>query len=132
MGASQMVALGLSLAGSMLAVQLPGEARERVAKFPQLGKLADELAGKMLAQGTPNAPAMGYWQFVSFHRCVMERRWDWILYCSKPLWNPTHSDWLSLRLPASLSALYFLLRPLRLLRKYARKAWGRINPAGNR
>ena len=131
MGAAQMVALGLSLAGSMLAVQLPREVRERVTNFPQLAKLAEEVAGKMLVPGTPNAAAMGYWQFVSFHRRVMARRWDWLLYCSKPLWNPTHSDWLSLRLPASLSALYYILRPLRLLRKYARKAWGRISTAGN-
>ncbi len=131
MGATHMVALGLSLAESMLAVQLPREARERVASFPRLGKLAEEVAERMLAQRTSQTPAMGYWQFVAFHRRVMERRWDWLLYCSKPLWNPTHSDWLSLRLPASLSALYYLLRPLRLLRKYGRKAWGRISSAGN-
>ena len=132
MGAERMLALGLSLAVGVLALQLPQEVGARVASFPLMGELAQEVAGKLLVLGSPKTPAMGYWQFVAFHRRVMKGRWDWLLYCSKPLWNPTHSDWLSLRLPASLSALYYILRPLRLLRKYGGKAWGRVMPAGRR
>ena len=35
--------------------------------------------------------------------------------------TPNESDWELMRLPASLSALYYVLRPFRLLRKYGRQ-----------
>jgi hypothetical protein len=118
MGAEKMVVLGLMLAERMLGLRLPEEVRGRLAGHPGLAKMAGEVAGAMTARDGAASGRMSYWQFCAFHYRIMDRHWDWVLYCSKPLWNPTHSDWLFLKLPAPLAGLYFVLRPLRLLRKY--------------
>lgn len=120
-GASKMVVLGLLLAQDMLGLQLPKDVEKRLLNYPKLKYIAESIAKKMFAIAETPGKEMSYREYVVFHYHIMDNRLDWLRYCLKSLYNPTHSDWLWLQLPASLSIVYYLLRPLRLARKYGLK-----------
>jgi hypothetical protein len=121
LGALKMVVLGLLLAREMLGLVLPGRVEERLAEYPRVKNIAENIAGKMLSISESAPLQMIYWENVVFHYDIMDRRIDWLRCYLRSLSNPTHSDWLWIRLPASLSVLYYILRPLRLVGKYSRK-----------
>jgi hypothetical protein len=121
LGALKMVVLGLLLAREMLGLVLPGKVEEKIAEYPRVKNISENIAGKMLSISESSPLRMNYWENVVFHYDIMDRRKDWLRCCLRSLSNPTHSDWLWIRLPASLSVLYYILRPLRLVGKYSRK-----------
>jgi hypothetical protein len=82
--------------------------------------IASGIAGKMLSTSESPQLQMSYRQYGMFHYDIMDNRLDWFRYCLKSLFNPTHSDWLWARLPASLSVFYYIFRPIRLVGKYSR------------
>lgn len=120
LGASKMLLLGLVLARDMLGLVLPARIEGRLAEHQKLRNMAKEIAEKMLSTAEASPMPMSYREYVVFHYCIMDSRLDWLRYCLKSLFNPTHSDWLWVRFPASLSVFYYILRPLRLLGKYSR------------
>ena len=120
LGASKMLLLGLVLARDLLGLVLPVSIEERLVEYPKLGNKAKDIAGKMLSTTEGSPMPMSYREYVMFHYGIMDNRLDWLRYCLKSLFNPTHSDWLWVRFPASLSAFYYILRPLRLVGKYSR------------
>jgi Uncharacterised nucleotidyltransferase len=119
-GALKMVGLGLLLTRQLLGLALPAEV-EMLPRYPKLEKSACDIAGRIFASTEFSESQMSFREYVTYHHGVMDRTSDWLSYCIRPLLNPTHSDWLWIRLPASLSLFYYVLRPLRLAGKYARK-----------
>lgn len=120
LGASKMLLLGLVLARDMLGLALPVSIAGLLAEYPKLTNMAKDIAEKMLSTVEAPPMPMSYREYVVFHYGVMDNRLDWLRYCLKSLFNPTHSDWMWLRFPASLSGVYYIVRPLRLLGKYSR------------
>jgi hypothetical protein len=121
LGSLKMVLLGLLLARELRGLVLPDKVEEALIKHPKLQSIADRIAVKMFVISESPEMQMSYREYVFFHYAIMDKRCDWLRYCLKSLYNPTHSDWLWVRLPASLSAFYYLLRPYRLIEKYSRK-----------
>jgi Uncharacterised nucleotidyltransferase len=60
---------------------------------------------------------------------IMDRKGDAITSLLRSIFVPTISDWQSLTLPAALYPLYYLFRPLRLLKKYGASGLGRTGSA---
>ncbi len=121
LGALKMVVLGLLLAREMLGLALPDKVEEKMAEYPKLKIVTGSIAGKMLSISQSSPLQMRYREYVIFHYDIMDNRLDWLRRCWRSLSNPTHSDWIWIRLPASLSVLYYILRPIRLVGKYSRK-----------
>lgn len=121
LGALKMVVLGLLLAKELLGVVLPGKVEAKMDEFPKLMEIADDIAGGMMSSTGVSERQMSYWKYIAFHHGIMDNHLDWLRYCLKSLLNPTHSDWLWIRLPASLSVFYYVFRPLRLFAKYSSK-----------
>jgi hypothetical protein len=53
-----------------------------------------------------------------FHLRVRDRMIDRVHYCQQRAITPNYRDWAALRLPPALAPLYYLLRPVRLLRMH--------------
>jgi len=121
LGALKMVCLGLLLARQLLELTLPDSVENVLSNYPKLEKNASGLAERIFSSTEFIESQMRYREYVTYHYTIMDKTADWLHYCLRPLLNPTHSDWLWLRLPASLSLLYYIVRPLRLTGKYAKK-----------
>ena len=67
--------------------------------FPEISLTVDELRAK---------------RYNLFHLLVRDNVIDSIRYLLRLIFRPTNVEWLWLRFPASLSFLYYFLRPLRL------------------
>ena len=121
LGAVKMLLLGLMLARELLGTVLPENIAQMLLLYPKLKEIAGGIAAGIFTSSEMPAPPMSYREYIVYHYCIMDRRRDCLRYCLRPLFNPTHSDWLWVRLPASLSFLYFLLRPFRLVGKNMNK-----------
>ncbi len=120
-GSSRMVALGLLLSRELTGVTLAKDALKIVENHPQLHELSLIVLKRLLTSRSHENRKLSYFQYIRFHREVMSNNFDWLRYSLRPLLNPTHSDWLWIRLPAALSIIYYFFRPLRLLIKNLRK-----------
>jgi hypothetical protein len=77
------------------------------------------LAGEVRARlfrGTQRVPGM--FATTWFHLRARERLADRSRYCLRLVSTPTAGDFELVSLPARLSFLYYVLRPIRLARKY--------------
>jgi hypothetical protein len=131
-GCWRAVGLGLHLAHEWLSAPVPEPVLRAIARAPGIGAAA-AMVGERLFQGDGGIAAAGA---ARFHRYLAERLRDrlWIqlfplLHPLYDLITPSQRDRAALRLPAGLTALYYALRPVRLLVHYAgvpvRKAWPR-------
>jgi hypothetical protein len=116
LGAERILLLGLFLAGELFGAEFPPSIVRRIDQQPTIRSLAGEVRENLLR---PNPAARGLRQRISFHIRARERLTDRFRYCTRLLFTTTPIDWQILPLPASLSFLYPLLRPLRLAKKYA-------------
>jgi hypothetical protein len=123
-GSTRMVALGLLLSTELLGIKLPEPAAKIINCHTQLKKTYSFILNRLFTEEINSPPPFTFIEFIIFHKEIMDRRSDWLQYCIRPLFNPTHSDWLWIRLPASLSVFYYFLRPLRLFIKRIRKLAG--------
>ena len=120
-GALKMTLLGLLLAQKLLDLVLPIKVEKKINRYQKLDSIAYQITEKMFFPPEESQQLMNYREYVLFHYAIMDKRIDWLAYCIKPLLNTTHSDWQWVRLPASLSFLYYILRPLRLISTYSNK-----------
>ena len=60
--------------------------------------------------------------FHPFHYRMRERRRDRLGYALLKMVEPNAADWMERPLPEKLFPLYYVLRPLRLLRKFGRRS----------
>lgn len=123
-GSNGMVALGLLLSAELPGMKLPEPAAKIINFHPQLIKTHSFVLNRLFIENFNTLPPFTFIQFVFFHKAIMDRQSDWLSYCIRPLLNPTHSDWLWIRMPASLSFFYYFVRPVRLLIKYLHKLFG--------
>lgn len=114
-GSVRMLRLGLGLAGEMFGVELPADMARQVAADPAVSRLATEVY-RVLARA-PDAK-VGFFEEQLFTIRTLQSVRRKVLFCVDQLVTPTPLEWACLRLPPSLSFLYYLVRPCRLALKY--------------
>jgi hypothetical protein len=119
-GVQRMLLLGLHLAGGLLETRLPGAA-SRASDDETVRALASEVVQRLFADGTPELVGSERARFFRFHLRLREGPWRKLQHCLRIVFKPTQEDWAFLPLPASLSLLYTILRPVRLAAVYARR-----------
>lgn len=123
LGVQRMLALGLFLAHDLLGTALPDKVWRRSLVDHTVKALATEVS-QCLFHETDNPPAT-YAKFVFYHRLrerFQDRMHHHLYYLYAYFWiivTPNVRDRALLPLPACLSSLYYLLRPMRLLWMYA-------------
>ena len=109
-----MLLLGLTLAHTLAGAELPEEILGKVKEDEAAARLASDAARRMF-DGAEYKPA-GFFRSVGFNLRARKRARERLRYCRFIL-TPTDGDLKALALPARLSFVYYLLRPLRLLLK---------------
>jgi hypothetical protein len=110
----RMLLLALALAQTLAAASLPEEVRRSVEEDEAVARLSSEAAARMF-DGAEYRPA-GLFHSVGFNLRARSRARERLRYFRFIL-TPTDGDLTALALPARLSFIYYLLRPLRLLLK---------------
>jgi Uncharacterised nucleotidyltransferase len=111
----RMIRVTLALVNELRLLTLSSAVVENVRQDNEAMKLATLLAGSMFTeQGTRHA-------FVQFHLRVRESLMDRARFVAKSLFLPAHEDWDAVPLPAWAAPLYYIIRPLRMTLKYARR-----------
>jgi hypothetical protein len=109
-GCSRMLALALALARDLLGARLPEEATMLIEQDAASRELCRIVASRLLSDADMQPGVRAYFRF----QVAARERWrDRIRYCRYAL-SPTERDLAALRLPRSLSLIYYFLRPLRL------------------
>lgn len=133
LGCERMLLLDLCLVNELLGAALPEEILKRTQANPVVKSLASHVRSRLFCEAKD--PPIGlkektFWSSWFYHERLhfrmTERLQDSVRYClyrlSLVLKNkitPNKYDWAFLPLPPSLHLLYYLLRPIRLVRKYA-------------
>jgi hypothetical protein len=115
LGAGRMMLLGLALAQDLLGASLPLEISRRVK--------ADSVAQSLAAQVRRNSfsdfrSQPGLTNRFWFRVRMRGNPWQGLRYVLRLAIAPTEEDWSRAHLHGSLTPIYALLRPFRLLRKY--------------
>jgi hypothetical protein len=123
LGGKRMLFFGLLLASSLLGTSLPEEISSRVQADPVVKSLVKQVCSRLLNE---EYEIRNEFEEKRFYLQVRERLQDKLPYfLGRWLYFrivPNSQDWAFLPLPDSLSSLYYLVKPIRLLGK-----WG-LNP----
>ncbi len=106
-----MLLLGLWVAHELLGANLPAEVEARVESDAEIPFLAGQIYSRILAEGSEASGMSGYFLFQLKARRRLRDKFN---YCRYVI-SPTEEDLTLLALPAALSFVYYLLRPLRML-----------------
>jgi Uncharacterised nucleotidyltransferase len=118
LGNERMVLLGLFLAKELLGAVLPKEVMQRVEADPVVKVLARQVEEQLLCEANEPRRVL---EEILFHLKTKERLKDKIRYCVRLSTAINMRDWAALPLPGYLFPLYYLIRPVRLVRKYGRR-----------
>ena len=126
-GCERIVLLGLFLADDLFGAPLPGRLRKIVQTDPKICELAKGIYKNLFSEDR-DFPAGGLSsKFSIFHLKVRERLSEKIRYGLHLIVSPTLEEWRLLPLPASLAALFYVFRPVRLAvgftRVLLRRGW---------
>jgi hypothetical protein len=135
LGGKRMLLLGLYLANDILGAELPERVAQRVRADSTVKELAertreqlfretDLLAGHL--EGHEGAPA-----FHLLHLRVQESLREKIRYFIRKSTILSGEDWILRPLPRFLFPFYYVLRLVRLARKYGPRIWERVLRSGN-
>jgi len=116
-----MLTLGLILAREVGDVDVPDSVSSSHEEFDSLRKYAAEIQRGLFAR---EPGPLGSLEMFRCNLRIMDRKRDAITSFLRSIFVPTISDWEALTLPAALSPLYYLFRPLRLLKKYGASSFG--------
>jgi hypothetical protein len=112
----RMLSLGLYLTSELLGTQLPEAMMEKMLAEASVQSLGDEVQRRFFERHyRPYAPT----EAMRFQFKVRERALDALRGCYYLTIPPTPADLTSISLPNAFSFLYYLLRPLRLIKKHA-------------
>lgn len=112
LGLKRTVLLALRLTHELMGTRLPEEVSREIERDASVRKLAAEARGWLF--GAPPDLA----RRTRFHLRARERVRDRARYCALFALTTTPVDWAVMPLPRSLSFVYYLLRPVRLFKKY--------------
>lgn len=123
-GVEKIMLLGLRLAQQLRNLKLPEE------ELSQLRQLSDDDVQKVWLKffSDEARTAASQIEIFRFNRCVMDRRLEVLKSLVRSALVPTVADWQAVTLPNFLYPLYYLLRPLRLLKSYCLPAVGSASP----
>lgn len=110
-GSERMLLLGLCVAHDLLGAKVPAQVKAHFATDAEITSLARQIYSRLFAEGTEASGMTGYFLFQLKAR---RRLRDKLNYCRYVI-SPNEEDLTLLSLPASLSFIYYLLRPLRML-----------------
>lgn len=119
LGSERMVLLGVLLASEILGTTLPEEVLQRIQLHQAVKLLAVQICNRFFSPSNNPLGASEIENFL-FQLRLRERLQDKVQYCFS-LMNLSPGDWAFLPLPIFLHFLYYLLRPIRLISKYALK-----------
>ncbi|MBI3606558.1 MAG: nucleotidyltransferase family protein [Nitrospirae bacterium] len=112
---SRMLLLGLLLARDLLGAILPEEVLQTMRADRVVKSLAAQIRERIFAEaGGP----LRVFESSLFYLRIRERLWDGVPDFLQMVITPDGKDWEFLPLPESISFLYYLLRPIRLIGKY--------------
>jgi hypothetical protein len=117
-----MLTLGLLLAQELGRIDVPDPVLSSSAELNSLRKYATEIQRGLFARGPEPLGS------IERFRCnlrIMDRNRDAVSSLLRSIFVPTISDWQALTLPAALYPLYYLFRPLRLLKEYGASRAGK-------
>src|SRR5262249_50685418 len=115
--------LGLGLASDLLGANLPEAVLQRVQADHVVGTLAAQVRKQLFAEP---ATIVKFVESTVLHLRTMQggrSRISYILYHLRPMMTPNAKDLAFFPLPTALSFLYYVLRPIRLMREYGRVLW---------
>ncbi|MEO1299173.1 MAG: nucleotidyltransferase family protein [Cyanobacteria bacterium J06636_16] len=129
----RMLLLGLQLARQLLGTELPSIVNKRIETEPTVQALAQQVERRILS-GECGLQQKFTVSKLWFQCQAIADPKEQIQYCLrcfhrhglvpiKRLLTPTKKDWLFIQLPKPLYSLYYLIRPVRLLRNTAKNAW---------
>lgn len=110
--AGRILRLGLHLAHDLLEAPLPGEVEDWIRGDRRIGSLAGRVRRSLFS-------AEGAAHYLPMQFGLRERFSDRVRLAYSSLFTPTQDDWAHVQIPDRLYSLYYLMRPLRLARKYA-------------
>jgi hypothetical protein len=131
LGLRRILLLGLLLAADLLDAQVPAEIRQAAREDSVVEGVAHQVQEQLfIDRDAPRGLVRG----AILDLRMRERHRDRIRSCLRLILTPRSYDWMSVSLPESLFFLYYLVRPVRLARKYGLQLlWGskdRRTPTG--
>jgi len=110
-GTERMLLLGLYVAHDLLGARLPAQVVGQLQAEPEITPLANQIYARLFEDGSEASGMSGYFIFQLKARRRLRDKFN---YCRYVI-SPTEEDLTLLTLPAPLSFIYYLLRPLRML-----------------
>lgn len=110
-GTERMLLLGLYVAHDLLGASLPNQVEGPLRDDPEIVFLAHQIYARLFTGGDDANGMSGYFIFQLKARRRLRDKFN---YCRYVI-SPTEEDLTLLSLPAPLSFIYYLLRPLRML-----------------
>ena len=118
--ATRILSLGLRLIEEFSDVAVPSEVFMSIDKDKTMQRMATQIRAQLF---TTFGPAEST-ETNLYNLRIMDRKRDALVSILRSIFVPTLPDWQSLALPASLHALYYVYRPLRLSKVYWHKLTG--------
>ena len=127
-GAERILLTGLNLAHVLFGAPLPDSIVSVLHNDRSIQRLTTTLVHQMFEKEQVNSLIRPDDQFQPFHFRIRERFADRVRYCSRIFLTPSVGEWSTIRLPGFAYFLYYLIRPVRLILKGARRIiWKRSN-----
>jgi len=123
LGAKRAVLLGLGLAQELLNAPLSSIVTQAIKADPTVIRLVTQVAWRLFEETAETVEGFEQFRFF-FH--VRERWRDRLRYGFHLALDPTIHDWNVMTLPRSISFLYYVVRPIRLLRDYVVRPLSRL------
>lgn len=115
----KMLFLGLFLTNALLDARIPEPVFRKITEDRQIRKTAREVCKRLFHENHGSNDGSFSVRFSTFHFTTSDRLTDQIRLACRLAGSPTKSDWRMLPLPAALSFLYYIIRPLRLAAAYS-------------
>ncbi len=111
----RMMLLGLLLSRDLFNSKLPQDISQKINYDKRLYPLKKDVTKGLFINSIPEKLSPLDKRFSFFHLKVRDNIFDSIRYQIRLIFRPTNVEWKTISLPASLSFLYFIIRPFRLL-----------------
>jgi hypothetical protein len=119
LGGERMLLLGLFLANDLLGAALPDRVLRRVHADPVVVALAGQIQEGLFREANGQDKHFEETYFHPLHLKMQKRLPDKIRFCVRIVTTTHAAEWKLLPLPDFLFAFYYVLRPIRLVSRYA-------------